>query len=58
MLSEISRQRKTAWYHLYVESKKTSKYNKKEAESQIKENQLVVTIGEREAGRCSRGAGY
>ena len=58
MLSEISRQRKTAWYHLYVESKKISKYNKKAAESQIKENQPVVTSGEREAGRCSRGAGY
>jgi len=41
-----------------VESKKISKYNKKAAESQIKENQPVVTSGEREVGRCSRGAGY
>ena len=60
MLSEISqKERNTVWYQLYVASKKiqqTSEYDKKEADSGI-ENKLVVTNGEREAGRGNVGVG-
>ena len=53
MLSEINQTEKDKHYinHLYVESKqihRTSEYNKKESDSQIIENKLVVWKGSRE----------
>ena len=56
-----ARQRKTntAWYHLYVESKKiqqTSEYHKKMKQTH-RYRELVVTSGEMEVGRGSVGVG-
>ena len=64
MLSEnkLDRERHTVCFDLYVESKKytsekkTSEYNKKEADTDI-EKKLVITSGEREGGRGNIRAG-
>lgn len=56
IMSEMSRQNKTntVCYHLFVESEKYKKQinaNKKEADSQVIENKLVVSSQEREGQR-------
>ena len=57
MLSEKVRERQILYDVTYVESKKkiqqTSDYNKKETDSQIPGNKVVVTTGEKQ---CSCGA--